>query len=429
MGMPKNTKPTDTTNYSDLSDTELVHLCEEGKIPMHNLEKVLKDFTRAVSIRRQCLSRKLDVTNALDNLPYKHFDYKNVYGACAENVIGYVTIPVGTAGPVNIDGKPYTLPMATTEGCLIASTHRGCKAINESGGAITVVTDNGMTRAPLIRLPSVARAAELNEWLKDDNNYYQVATAFNGTSRFARLKSVTSTLAGRCIHLRFKSVTGDAMGMNMVSKGVEAAVVIMKKQFPDLQVMSLSGNYCTDKKPSAVNWIEGRGKSVIAEATIKEEIVKKVLKTTVDDLIDLNINKNLVGSAMAGSIGGYNAHASNIVTAIYIATGQDPAQNVESSNCITLMEKASNGKDLLMSCSMPSIEVGTVGGGTHLPAQSSCLSILNVKGANYDMPGKNAVQLARVVCTGVLAGELSLMSALAAGHLVKSHLEHNRKKE
>lgn len=166
----------------------------------------------------------------------------------------------------------------------------------------------------------------------------------------------------------------------------------------------------------------------MCEAIIREDIVHKVLKTTVDNLIDLNINKNLIGSAMAGSIGGFNAHASNIVTAVYIATGQDPAQNVESSTCITLMEKAANGKDLHMTCSMPSIEVGTVGGGTHLPAQSACLRIIGVKGANYDRPGKNADQLARVVCTGVLAGELSLMSALAAGHLVKSHLEHNRAK-
>jgi len=414
--------------YKSLSDEELVNLVDSGKLPHYSLEKTLGNYTHAVSIRRQWLAKSLPNPKSLENLPYQHFDYKSVFGACAENVIGYVPIPVGVAGPVNIDGKPFTLPMATTEGCLIASTHRGCKAINESGGANTVVTDNGMTRAPLIRLPSVTQAAKLKTWLEDQNNYYQIATAFNSTSRFARLKSITCSLAGRCLHLRFKSVTGDAMGMNMVSKGVEAALVVMKKHFPEIQVMSLSGNYCTDKKPSAVNWLEGRGKSVISEATIKKETVASVLKTNVDDLIDLNINKNLIGSALAGSIGGFNAHASNIVTAIYIATGQDPAQNVESSNCMTLMEKTKDG-DLYMTCTMPSIEVGTVGGGTHLAAQSACLNMLGVKGANYDVPGMNANQLARVVATGVLAGELSLMSALAAGHLVRSHLEHNRKKE
>jgi len=148
----------------------------------------------------------------------------------------------------------------------------------------------------------------------------------------------------------------------------------------------------------------------------------------VSALCDLNINKNLVGSAMAGSIGGFNAHASNIVTAIFLATGQDPAQNVESSNCITLMEPTNNGKDLHVSVTMPSIEVGTIGGGTHLPSQSACLSMLGVKGT-AQLPGANAEQLARIVSATVMAGELSLMSALAAGHLVRSHLKHNRKEK
>lgn len=135
----------------------------------------------------------------------------------------------------------------------------------------------------------------------------------------------------------------------------------------------------------------------------------------------------MIGSAVAGSIGGFNAHAANVVTAIYIATGQDPAQNIGSSNCMTLMEPwGHHGDDLYISCTMPSIEIGTVGGGTVLPAQATCLDMLGVKGANADCPGENANQLARVVCGTVLAGELSLMSALTAGHLVKSHLRHNR---
>lgn len=213
------------------------------------------------------------------------------------------------------------------------------------------------------------------------------------------------------------------MGMNMVSKGVEKALEILSQYFSDLEVLryylmlivcplanvignSLSGNFCTDKKPSAINWIEGRGKSVACEATISGEVVSSVLKTTVKALVELNINKNLVGSAMAGSIGGFNAHASyplnqflvhftlivdrNIVTSIFLATGQDPAQNVESSNCITLMEPTNDGKDLYISVSMPSVEVGTVGGGTHLPAQSSCLDILGVRGASTVRAGANA---------------------------------------
>ena len=129
--------------------------------------------------------------------------------------------------------------------------------------------------------------------------------------------------------------------MNMISKGVECALNVMMQEsgFDDMCIISVSGNYCTDKKPAAINWIDGRGKSVVAEAIIPGDVIKSVLKSEVNALVELNTSKNLIGSAMAGSIGGFNAHASNIVTAIFLATGQDPAQNVESSNCITIMRK------------------------------------------------------------------------------------------
>ena len=195
-----------------------------------------------------------------------------------------------------------------------------------------------------------------------------------------------------------------------------------------MEVLGLSGNLCCDKKPAAVNWIEGRGCSVVVEATIPGALVTRVLKTTVEAVCELNTAKNLIGSAMAGmSAGGYNAHAANIVTAIYIACGQDPAQNVESSNCITLLQPANGGADLHVSCTMPSIEVGTVGGGTHLAAQKACLGLLSAAGAASDAPGANAKQLAMVVAATVMAGELSLLSALSAGHLVKAHMKLNRK--
>lgn len=162
--------------------------------------------------------------------------------------------------------------------------------------------------------------------------------AFDSTSRFARLQKLKCAIAGRTIYVRFATSTGDAMGMNMISKGTEKALEAMAEYFPEMSVLALSGNYCTDKKPAAINWIEGRGKSVVAEAVIPGKVVKTVLKTTVADLCNLNVKKNLIGSALAGSIGGFNAHAANILTAMFLATGQDPAQNVESSMCMTLME-------------------------------------------------------------------------------------------
>ncbi|KAK9286581.1 hypothetical protein L1049_014980 [Liquidambar formosana] len=340
--------------------------------------------------------------------------------------VGYVQIPVGIAGPLLLNGREYSVPMATTEGCLVASTNRGCKAIYMSGGATGVLLRDAMTRAPVVRFGTAKRAAELKFFLEDPLNFETLAIVFNRSSRFGRLQSIKCAIAGKNLFMRFSCSTGDAMGMNMVSKGVQNVLDFLQTDFPDMDVIGISGNYCSDKKPAAVNWIEGRGKSVVCEAIIKEEVVKKVLKTNVAALVELNMLKNLTGSAMAGALGGFNAHASNIVSAVYIATGQDPAQNVESSHCITMMEAVNDGKDLHVSVTMPSIEVGTVGGGTQLASQSACLNLLGVKGASKDSPGSNSRLLATIVAGSVLAGELSLMSALAAGQLVQSHLKYNR---
>lgn len=279
----------------------------------------------------------------------------------------------------------------------------------------------------VVRFPKASKAVEASNWIKDPANRLIITEAFNSTSRFARLESVKCKIAAKELYIRFAAKTGDAMGMNMVSKGTELALQKLQEYFPEMKIVSLSGNFCTDKKSSAVNWIEGRGKSVICEATIPAKVVQEVLKTDVKSLVSLNISKNLVGSALAGSIGGLNAHAANIVAAIFIATGQDPAQVVGSSNCLTTIEPSDkNPEDLYIACSMPSIELGTIGGGTILEPQASCLDILGVRGPCRDRPGENAQMLAKIVCGTVLAAELSLLSALAAGTLVKSHMKHNR---
>lgn len=330
----------------ELEDEELIDLSARGKIPGYALEKTLGDMTRAVKIRRAVVSRThatRDTSTFLErsNLPYEHFEYERVHGACCENVIGYMPLPVGVAGPINIDGQNYFLPMATTEGVLVASTSRGCKAINAGGGAVTVLTSDGMTRGPCIAFDTLTRAGQAKIWLDSEEGQKVMKDAFNSTSRFARLQSMKTALAGTYLYIRFKTTTGDAMGMNMISKGVEHALHVMSTEsgFEDMAIISVSGNYCTDKKAAAINWIDGRGKGVVAEAIIPADVVRSVLKSEVNALVELNTAKNLIGSAMAGSIGGFNAHAANIVAAIFLATGQDPAQVVESANCITVMKK------------------------------------------------------------------------------------------
>lgn len=413
----------------ELNNDEVSSLVVSGKLPLYALEKQLGDNLRAVVVRRKAIA-KLANAPVLDTerLPYAHYDYDRVFGACCENVIGYMPLPVGVAGPLIIDGTPYHIPMATTEGCLVASTMRGCKAINSGGGVQTILTQDGMTRGPCVSFPSLARAGACKLWLDSEDGQRSIKKAFNSTSRFARLQHVKTAIAGTLLFIRFKTTTGDAMGMNMISKGVEHSLRFMTEEcgFDDMSVIAVSGNYCTDKKPAAINWIEGRGKSVVAEARIPKDVVQKVLKSDVDALVELNVSKNLVGSAMAGSVGGFNAHAANLVTAVYLACGQDPAQNVESSNCITLMNKV--GDDLQISVSMPSIEVGTIGGGTILEAQGSMLDLLGVRGPHPENPGDNSRRLACIIASAVLAAELSLCSALAAGHLVQSHMQHNRSK-
>uniref|UniRef100_A0A667XGS5 3-hydroxy-3-methylglutaryl-coenzyme A reductase n=1 Tax=Myripristis murdjan TaxID=586833 RepID=A0A667XGS5_9TELE len=357
-----------------LSDAEVMQLVASRNILTHKLEAVLESPERGVNIRREMLSSKLPVPSALACLPYKDYDYSKLSGGCSSRVLA-----------------------------------------------------DGMTRGPVVRLPSACRAAEVKTWLESSDGFSIIKEAFDHTSRFARLEKLLISLAGRNLYIRFQSQTGDAMGMNMLSKGTEQAVHRIQEQYPEMEVLSVSGNYCTDKKPAAINWILGRGKSAVCEATIPAKVVQEVLKSSTAALVELNINKNLVGSAMAGSIGGFNAHAANIVAAMYIACGQDPAQTVSSSSCITQMEPAGpEGQDLYISCTMPSIELGTVGGGTNLRPQQACLQMLGVQGTSPTQPGENARQLASVVCGTVLAGELSLMAALAAGHLVQSHMTHNR---
>lgn len=330
-----------------------------------------------------------------------------------ENMIGAVQVPMGFAGPVIIKGDyakgEFLVPLATTEGALVASISRGMSVINLGGGSRVKVFMDQMTRAPVFRVRNIDHSAEVIKWVED--NFAELEAAVSTTTTHGKLLGVEPFPAGRNLFLRFMYDTGDAMGMNMVTIATEAASKIIQDNTGAVMV-SVSGNMCTDKKPAAINLIQGRGKSVVAEALIPKSVVEEKLHTTTDDVVETNYRKNLIGSTLAGSLGA-NAHAANMVASLFLATGQDIAQVVGGSMTITSCENVDG--DLYVCVKMPAVEVGTVGGGTTLPCQLEALNMIGCVG-----DGK-AKKLSEIVAVTVLAGELSTLAAQAAGHLGKAH--------
>lgn len=354
----------------------------------------------------------------LETIASYPFDPKDA-SSNVENMIGVVQIPLGFAGPVLVNGDnaigPFIIPLATTEGALIASVSRGMSVITAAGGARAKVFADGMTRAPVFRVKGIDHAAKVIEWV--DGNSIAIQKAVKSTTSHGELTQIEYFPNGRSLHMRFTFTTGDAMGMNMATIASEAVAKLICEN-TGAELVSVSGNMCTDKKPAAINMILGRGKTVIAEATIPVALAEEKLHASVKSIVETNTRKNLIGSAMAGGLG-FNAHAANMVAALYLATGQDPAQVVEASSAMTVCEEVDG--DLYISVRMPAVEIGTVGGGTKLPAQSEALSMIDCKGA-----GK-AHKFAELVAVTVLAGELSTLGAQAAGHLGKAHAELGRK--
>lgn len=330
-----------------------------------------------------------------------------------ENMIGTVQIPLGYAGPVTVHGDyaegEFLVPLATTEGALVASISRGMSVINAGGGARTMVCADAMTRAPVLRVDGIEHARKVMEWI--DSNMPAIQDAVSGTTRHGRLVRIDKYPNGRSLFLRFAFETGDAMGMNMATIASEAVCRLIEEETGAVMV-SVSGNMCSDKKPAAINMINGRGKTVVAEARIPRDVVEKRLHTTSAAIEETNYRKNLIGSSLAGTLGA-NAHAANMVAALYIATGQDPAQVVGGSMSVTSCEDVDG--DLYISVRMPAVEVGTVGGGTRLPCQQEALGMIGCLGE-----GKSR-KLAEIVAVTVLAGELSTLAAQAAGQLGSAH--------
>ncbi|MBI4168266.1 MAG: hydroxymethylglutaryl-CoA reductase [Candidatus Aenigmarchaeota archaeon] len=348
-----------------------------------------------------------------------------------ENQIGAAATPLGIAGPIKISGDyakgEFYLTVATNEAALIAGLSRGCKTINESGGALTIVTRNWMTRAPVLDLGSSEKARELANAVNHDKQFYgKIKAAAESESKVSKLEFIETFQVGKKIWLRFAFETGDSMGMNSVTKYSANAIKEIKKKFPHAKLIALSGNMCSDKKSNHVNIVLGRGKAVEAETVIKKEVLEKIYNTDARTIEKINFTKNYQGSALSGTLGGFNANAANTVAAMFLATGQDSAQVVESSSCFVTAEEQ-NG-DLYFSVSIPNLEVATVGGGTNYATAKDCLEILGCAGAGKN-PGDNSKKLAEIIASAVLAQELNLLGALANDYeLAESHIRMARGK-
>jgi len=335
-----------------------------------------------------------------------------------------IKIPMQWIGPVRIIGPELTtevkVPLATLESPLWPSTNRGASVSRHCEGIRCAIIDERMTRSILMETDSVIELTKIVAALNSRED--ELKTAVAQTSRFARLIDWHYQIIGNQFFLRLEAKTGDASGHNMITKAADNVIHWLKENFPGLRYVSISGNYCVDKKVSAVNGILGRGKNVVAEMLVPRELCKTKLKTTPEAIVNLNLKKNLLGSLAAGSLRSANAHFANILYALYLATGQDVANIVEGSQGIVHTEM--RGADLYFSVTLPNIIVGTVGNGKHITEVKENLKVL---GCTDLEPGVAARRLAIIVAATVLCGEISLLAAQTNyGELMRAHVDFER---
>jgi hydroxymethylglutaryl-CoA reductase (NADPH) len=375
--------------------------------------------------RREFLEKELKVS--LSNIACFSLAEEKIKNRNCENMIGTTQVPLGIAGPIKIKNHPPAggskiknlyLPLATTEGALVASINRGCKATRLSGINV-LVEEIGTTRGPVFRTKNIKQSLAFKNWL--DQNFIKLQQEAGKTSSYLLLKKLDTSFCGRDVYVRFYFKTREAMGMNMVTMATQKLIQLIKAK-TGIKCLALSGNFCIDKKAAWLNFISGRGKRVWAESVVKKEMVKKVLKTTPEKIVTVVKKKCHLGSMISGSLG-FNGHYANIIAAIFLATGQDIAQVTEGALGITTAELEKNG-DLYFSIYLTDLMVGTIGGGTHLETQKEALSIL---GLDQGKKG-DSLRLAEIIGGAVLAGELSLLAALSVGQLAQAHQKLGRGK-
>ncbi len=339
----------------------------------------------------------------------------------------FATVPMQWIGPMRLVGDvvagEVSAPLATYESPLWPSTHRGARVSMACDGIEVSVVGDLMARSILLEAVSAATAARAVKAIVARKP--EIAAVVGTTTSHGEFSDLHWQIVGGLIYLRLEMQTGDASGHNMVTGAAEAVLSWILKEYPELSHVSVSGNYCTDKKASAVNGILGRGKYVIAEMVVSEKICRRMLRTTPEAITELNIKKNLIGTSLAGGVRSANAHFANMLLAIYLATGQDAANIIEASQGYSYAEVRDG--DLVFSVTLPNIIVGTVGNGKGLPFVLENLEKLGC--LEERETGANGRRLAAIIGAVVLCGELSLLAAQTnPGELMKAHRKLERSK-
>ncbi|RBP16853.1 3-hydroxy-3-methylglutaryl-coenzyme A reductase [Roseiarcus fermentans] len=375
------------------------------------------DYTPEAAARRRAFVEARTGAR-LDHVGRYAFDPAGLPGNI-ENFIGAAQVPIGLAGPLRVEGEhargEFYIPMATTEGTLVASYNRGMRLLAECGGARATVVARSMQRSPVFIFDDAREARAFGEWV--EAHFEPIKAAAEATTRAGKLVSIQQFAVGPTRHLRFNFTTGDAAGQNMSGKAAFAACEWIRTNRPGGARYILSGNTDTDKKHSQMNVIATRGRRVVAEAVIGREPLKRLMRVEPEDLFYAR-QVSQAGAFLAGSANN-GAHAANGLAALFIATGQDAANVAESHAAIVYAQLLDSG-DYYWSITLPALIVATVGGGTGLSTQSECLAIMGCQGA-----GK-ADKLAEICAAMALAGDISLSCAVLAGDWVSSHERYGR---
>lgn len=337
-----------------------------------------------------------------------------LYEANIESFVGTTKLPVGIAGPLRVNGLnargDYLVPLATSEAALVASYARGADILTRAGGVSAALLYEGVLRSPAFLFGDIVEAGLFVAWVASEAE--RLKAAAEATTRFGKLVSIEPLIDSDVVFLLCRYTTGDAAGQNMVTIATDALCRHIEEACPIRpRAWFVEGNFAGDKKASFLGLMTGRGRKVTASAVIPAELIERCLHTSVERLLDYARVAEL-GAKLSGQLGA-QGHYANGLAALYIATGQDAACVSESAVGFTRMEPRPEG--LFMSVTMPNILVGSVGGGTRLPTQAAGLRILGLEG-----PG-NAAALAEVTAALCLAGELSIMGAMAAGHFTRAH--------